>query len=248
MYFDKRYGTIGDDYSINSQVIFDFNVSDFFDNGDKFLSWFIESTLWIVADFHLFEVWMTPLECGFILLIVDWGASVFLLYWLEDFNFSGSANLYGVLLGCFDISVALKFLNSLYWLTKLNADTLFFVCGLKSSDSGSFHLFVLKVSWFFLLDGAIGSWFSLLAYLLDLNADLWDILVDLSLAFSLCLEVSLVLSANSDTFWKVKWRHFYYLLIIFINLFIEWNRWYKSINQILEISRLLFPNDILTPN
>jgi len=114
-----------------SQVIFDFNVSDLFDNGIKLFIWFIESTSGVYADFHILEVWMTPLESGFILLIVNWGASVFLLYWLKDLDFSGSAHFDGLLLGSFDIFVVF---NGLFWLTRRLLGILFFVNGLKSSD------------------------------------------------------------------------------------------------------------------
>ena len=125
-----------------SQVVFDFNVSDLFDNGVKLFIWFIECTMWVYADFHVLEVWMTPLESGFILLIVNWWASVFLLYWLEDFNFSGSAHFDGFLLGSYDIFV---FFNGLFWLTRRNLGFLFFVYGLKPSDLASDMAFVLKV-------------------------------------------------------------------------------------------------------
>ena len=195
---------------VKSQVIFGFNVSDLFHNSDKFVSWFIEGAMGICADFHLFEVIMAPLESGFIQLIVNWGAPVFLLYWLEDLDFLGSAHLYGILLSSFDVSVAFKFLDRLFWLTlRSGSGFILLLNGLKTGNSASDDLLLVHVAWFFLLDGIFGSWFSNLADLLDLDGHLGDVLVDLSLAFSLCLEVSLVLSANSDTFGKVvKWRHF----------------------------------------
>ena len=168
----------------------------------------------ICADFHLFVVIMAPLESGFIQLIVNWGAPVFLLYWLEDLYFLGSAHLYGILLSSFDVSVAFKFLDWLFWLTlRSGKGFILLLNGLKTGNSASDDLLLMlrlvHFAWFLLLDGIFGSWFSNLAYLLDLDGHLGDVLVDLSLAFSLCLEVSLVLSANSDTFGKVvKWRHF----------------------------------------
>ena len=110
----------------------------------------------------------------------------------------------GFLLGSFHESVAFKLLD---WLSHWDGDN--FLVLFLSFDA-SFLLLrnnqfaLLGLSFFLLLDGLLRSRLCDLADLLNLDADHGDILFDLSLAFSLGLEVSLILSANYDTSGKVK--------------------------------------------